>query len=117
MTELERSPRRTAGGLDPGPGKRITKLNFGRRDDSVLPILRSCPAEMRGAVARKQGITVRIKLDAPGRLRNKSRPASKSGAAEKLRAGKSLLNTPPAGEVLFEERIGFGNDPEANAGS
>ena len=42
-------------------GKRIVKLNFGKRDDPVLTILRRVLRDAR-AVAKQQGATVRIKL-------------------------------------------------------
>jgi hypothetical protein len=43
-------------------GKEIRKLNFGRADSPVLAILRRVLRESR-AVARKEGITVRVRLD------------------------------------------------------
>jgi len=42
-------------------GKRIVKLNFGKRDDPVLPILRRVLRDAR-AVAKKEGISVRVRL-------------------------------------------------------
>jgi hypothetical protein len=43
-------------------GKEIRKLNFGRADSPVLAILRRVLRESR-AVARKEGITMRVWLD------------------------------------------------------
>ena len=43
-------------------GKEIRKLNFGRADSPVLAILRRVLRESR-AVARKEGITLRVRLD------------------------------------------------------
>jgi hypothetical protein len=43
-------------------GKEIRKLNFGRADSPVLGVLRRVLRESR-AVARKEGITVRVRLD------------------------------------------------------
>lgn len=43
-------------------GKEIRKLNFGRADSPVLAILRRVLRESR-AVARKEGITMRVRLD------------------------------------------------------
>jgi hypothetical protein len=45
-------------------GKRVVKLNFGKRDDPVLPILRRVLREAR-AVARKEGITLRVRIPLP----------------------------------------------------
>jgi len=42
-------------------GKRIVRLNFGRRDDTALPILRRVLREAR-AVTRKEGVTMRVRL-------------------------------------------------------
>jgi hypothetical protein len=42
-------------------GKQIVKLSFGKKDDPLLPILRRVLREAR-AVAKRQGITVRIQL-------------------------------------------------------
>jgi hypothetical protein len=47
-------------------GKEIRKLNFGRVDSPVLVILRRVLRESR-AVARKEGITTRLRLDLPAR--------------------------------------------------
>jgi hypothetical protein len=41
VTDLERSHVELRGALILA-GKQITKLNFGKRDDPVLPILRAC---------------------------------------------------------------------------
>jgi hypothetical protein len=43
-------------------GKEIRKLNFGRADSPVLAVLRRALREAR-AVARKEGITMRVRLD------------------------------------------------------
>jgi hypothetical protein len=60
MTDLQRShaEHRAAVIL---AGKEIGKLNFGRADSPVLAILRRVLRESR-AVARKEGITVRVRL-------------------------------------------------------
>jgi hypothetical protein len=47
-------------------GKEIRKLNFGRADNPVLAILRRVLRESR-AVARKEGIGMRVRLDLPTR--------------------------------------------------
>jgi hypothetical protein len=47
-------------------GKEIRKLNFGRSNSPVLAILRRVLRESR-AVARKEGITIRVRLDLPTR--------------------------------------------------
>jgi len=49
-------------------GKEIRKLNFGPADNPVLVILRRVLRESR-AVARKEGITMRVRLDLPTRGR------------------------------------------------
>ena len=61
MTDLQRSHAelRAAAML---AGKEIRKLNLGRADTPVLAILRRVLRESR-AVARKEGITVRVRLD------------------------------------------------------
>ena len=41
-------------------GKAVVKLKFGRRDDPVLSVLRDARA-----VARKEGISVRVRLTVP----------------------------------------------------
>jgi hypothetical protein len=43
-------------------GKQIVRLNFGKRDDPVLPILRRVRRDARAA-AKRQGITVRVRLE------------------------------------------------------
>ncbi len=48
MTDLERTNAELRAALILA-GKRIVKLNFGRRDDRVLPILRRVLRESRGA--------------------------------------------------------------------
>jgi hypothetical protein len=63
MTDLERSHAELRAALILA-GKRIRKLNFGRHDDPVLPILRRVLREAR-AMARKEGITVRVRLTGP----------------------------------------------------
>jgi hypothetical protein len=60
MTDLERSHAELRAAVTPA-GKRIVKLNFGRRDDPSLPILRRVLRDGR-AVACPQGITLRVKL-------------------------------------------------------
>lgn len=60
MTDLERSHAELRAALMLA-GKRIVKLNFGKRDDPVLPILRRVLRDAR-AVAKKEGITVRVRL-------------------------------------------------------
>jgi hypothetical protein len=47
-------------------GKEIRKLNFGRADNPVLVIVRRVLRESR-AVASKDGITIRVRLDLPTR--------------------------------------------------
>ena len=42
-------------------GKQIVKLNFDRKDDPVLPILRRVLRDAR-VVAKRQGITIRVQL-------------------------------------------------------
>ena len=60
MTDLERSHAELRAALMLA-GKRIVKLNFGRRDDPVLPILRRVLKEAR-TLARKEGLTLRVRL-------------------------------------------------------
>jgi hypothetical protein len=45
-------------------GKEIRKLHFGRADSPVLVVLRRVLRESR-AVARKEGATMRVRLDLP----------------------------------------------------
>ncbi|MGA2770307.1 MAG: hypothetical protein ABSG26_05785 [Bryobacteraceae bacterium] len=60
MTDLERSHAEFRAALMLA-GKRIVKLNFGKRDDPVLVILRRVLREAR-AVAKQEGLEVRIRL-------------------------------------------------------
>jgi len=60
MTDLERSHAELRAAVLLA-GKRIVKLNFGKRDDPVLPILRRVLRDAR-AVAKKEGISVRVRL-------------------------------------------------------
>jgi hypothetical protein len=60
MTDLQRSHAELRAAVVLG-GKEICKLNFGRADSPVLAILRRV-RESR-AVAAKEGITVRVRLD------------------------------------------------------
>jgi hypothetical protein len=60
VTDLERSHAELRAALMLA-GKRIVKLNFGKRDDPVLPILRRVLRDAR-AVAKKEGISVRVRL-------------------------------------------------------
>jgi hypothetical protein len=61
MTDLQRSHAELRAAVI-SAGKEIRKLNFGRADSPVLAILRRVLRESR-AVARKKGITVRVRLD------------------------------------------------------
>ena len=61
MTDLQRSHAELRAAVILA-GKEIRKLNFGRADSPVLAILRRVLRESR-AVARKEGITVRVRLD------------------------------------------------------
>ena len=61
MTDLQRSHAELRAAVILA-GKEIRKLNFGRADSPVLAILRRVLRESR-AVARKKGITMRIRLD------------------------------------------------------
>ena len=61
MTELERSHAELRAAVILA-GKKIRKLNFGRADSPVIVILRRVLREAR-AVARKEGITARVRLD------------------------------------------------------
>lgn len=60
MTDLELSHAELRAALMLA-GKQIVKLNFGRKDDPVLQILRRVLRDAR-AVAKMQGITVRVRL-------------------------------------------------------
>jgi hypothetical protein len=60
MTDLERSHAELRAALTLA-GKRIVKLNFGKRDDPVLVILRRVLRDAR-AVAKREGVKVRIRL-------------------------------------------------------
>ena len=53
MTDLERTNAELRAALILA-GKRIVKLNFGRRDDRVLPILRRVLRESRRSVRGRQ---------------------------------------------------------------
>ena len=63
MTDLERSHAELRAALILA-GKEIRKLNFGRADGPVLVALRRVLREAR-AVARKEGITTRVRLELP----------------------------------------------------
>jgi hypothetical protein len=65
MTELQRSHAELRAAVILA-GKEIRKLNFGRADSPVLAILRRVLREAR-AVTRKEGITLRVRLDLPPR--------------------------------------------------
>ena len=65
MTDLQRSHAELRAAVILA-GKEIRKLNFGRADSPVLVILRRVLRESR-AVARKEGITMRVQLDLPTR--------------------------------------------------
>jgi hypothetical protein len=65
MTELQRSHTELRAAVILA-GKEIRKLNFGRANSPVLGILRRVLRESR-AVARKEGITMRVRLDLPTR--------------------------------------------------
>jgi hypothetical protein len=65
MTELQLSQAELRAALILA-GKEIRKLNFGRADNPVLVTLRRALLESR-AVARKGGITTRVRLDLPTR--------------------------------------------------
>lgn len=56
MTDLERSHAELRAALILA-GKRIRKLNFGRRDDPVLPILRRVLRESREVAKQYHGAT------------------------------------------------------------
>jgi hypothetical protein len=61
MTELQRSHAELRAAVMLA-GKEIRKLNFGRGDSPVLAVLRRVLRESR-AVARKEGMTLRARLD------------------------------------------------------
>jgi hypothetical protein len=63
MTDLERSHAELRAALMLA-GKRIVKLNFGRRDDPVLAILRRVLRDAR-LVAKNQGMKFRVHLNLP----------------------------------------------------
>ena len=65
MTELQRSHSELRAAVILA-GKEIRKVNFGRADSPVLAILRRVLRESR-YVARKEGITMRVRLDLPTR--------------------------------------------------
>jgi hypothetical protein len=60
VTDLERSHVELHAALILA-GKQIVKLNFGKRDDPVLPKLRRVLRDAR-VVAKQQGITVRVQF-------------------------------------------------------
>jgi hypothetical protein len=61
MTDLQRSHAELRAAVILA-SKEIRKLNFGQADSPVLGVLRRVLRESR-AVARKEGITVRVRLD------------------------------------------------------
>ena len=61
LTDLERSHAELRAGVILA-GKRIVKLNFGKRDDKVLVVLRRVLREAR-AVAKQEGLKARIRLE------------------------------------------------------
>jgi hypothetical protein len=63
VTDLERSHTELRAALMLA-GRRIVKLNFGRRNDPALPILRRVLREAR-AVAQKEGFTLRLRFPLP----------------------------------------------------
>ena len=63
MTELQRSHAELRAAVILA-GKEIRKLNFERADSPVLAVLRRVLRESR-VVARKEGITMRVRLDLP----------------------------------------------------
>jgi hypothetical protein len=65
MTNLQRSHAELRAAVMLA-GKEICKLNFRRADSPVLAILRRVLRESR-AVARKEGITLRVRLALPKR--------------------------------------------------
>jgi hypothetical protein len=71
MTDLQRSHAELRGAVILA-GKEIRGLNFGRADSPVLVILRRVLRESR-AVARREGITMRVRLDLPTRRAQRSR--------------------------------------------
>ena len=66
MTDLQRSHAELRAAVILA-GKEIRKLNFGRADSPVLAVLRRVLRESR-SVARKEGITMRVRLDLKGPL-------------------------------------------------
>jgi hypothetical protein len=64
MTELQRSHAELRAAVMLA-GKEIRKLNFGRADSPVLVVPRRVLRESR-AVAGKEGITLRVRLDLNG---------------------------------------------------
>ena len=65
MTELQLSHTKLRAAVILA-GKEIRKLNFGRANSPLLVVLRRVLRESR-AVARKEGITMRLRLDLPTR--------------------------------------------------
>jgi hypothetical protein len=63
MTDLQRSHAELRAAVILA-GREIHKLNFGRADSPVLAILRRVLRESR-TVARKEGITLRVRLALP----------------------------------------------------
>ena len=61
MTDLQRSHAELRAAVILA-GREIRKLNFGRADSPVLAVLRRVLRESR-LVARKGGITMRVRLD------------------------------------------------------
>jgi hypothetical protein len=61
VTDLEQSHAELRAALMLA-GKQIVKLNFGKRDDPVLPVLRRVLRDARLA-AKRQGITARVRLE------------------------------------------------------
>jgi len=60
MTDFERSHAELRAALRLA-GKRIVALNFGKRNDPLLAILRRVLRDAR-TVARKEGVKIRIRL-------------------------------------------------------
>jgi hypothetical protein len=63
ITDLQRSHAELRAALILA-GKEIRKLNFGRADNPVPAVLRRVLRESR-AVAGKEGVTMRVRLDLP----------------------------------------------------
>ena len=63
MTDLERSHAELRAAVILA-GKQIRKLNFGKRDDPVLGILRRVLRDAR-SVARQEGLVMRVRLTLP----------------------------------------------------